>query len=282
MGSPVNRTPGSDHICADGSCTAPNDALPVHEVEVDGFWMDRTPVTNAQFARFVEATGYRTMAERTLDAVDYPGTPPENLLPGSFVFKPPVEKIDLHNHRVWWEYVHGADWRHPDGPGTNLASRAEHPVVHVAWDDAAAYARWVGKRLPTEAEWEFAGRGGLDQKRYAWGDDLKPNGKWMANIWQGQFPHENTAEDGYRTTAPVGSFPANGYGLFDMSGNVCSSEQAHLPPPLQEACCPSARLLPGQPSPQPARTGRQLRPQRAGRCQAGAARRFLSVQRRIL
>ncbi len=220
MGCAINRVPGGDDICADGLCTSANDALPVHTVTLDGFWMDRTPVTNAQFARFVEATGYRTLAERRLDAEDYPNTPADRLLPGSFVFRPPTARVDLRDHRAWWEYLHGTDWRHPDGPDRDISGRDNHPVGHVAWDDATAYAKWAGKRLPTEAEWEFAARGGLDQRRYAWGDELNPDGKWMANIWQGPFPHADSGADGFRGTAPVGSFPANGYSLLDLSGNV--------------------------------------------------------------
>jgi formylglycine-generating enzyme required for sulfatase activity len=206
------------------------DALPVHQVAVDGFWMDTTAVTNEQFAQFVEATGYVTVAERTPEAKDFPGAPPENLVAGSVVFSPPKGPVPLDNHLRWWNYVKGASWRHPEGPESDLKSREKHPVLQVAWDDAVAYAKWAGKRLPTEAEFEFAARGGLERKRYAWGDDLRPDGKWMANIWQGRFPYENTAEDGYRATAPVGSFPANGYGLYDVAGNVwewCSDWYRH-------------------------------------------------------
>jgi formylglycine-generating enzyme required for sulfatase activity len=196
------------------------DAWPLHRVRVSGFWMDRTEVTNEQFARFVRETGYVTVAERKPDAKDYPGAPPENLVPGSIVFKPPSGPVPLSNHYVWWDYLAGADWRHPEGPASSIADRGQHPVVQVCWDDAVAYCKWAGKRLPTEAEWEFAGRGGLERKRYVWGSELNPGGKWMVNNWQGQFPNANTAEDGFARTAPVGSFPPNGYGLVDMAGNV--------------------------------------------------------------
>jgi len=197
-----------------------NDTTPLHRVQLNGFWMDKTEVTNAQFAEFVAATGYVTVAERTPLAKDYPGAPPENLVAGSLVFTPPPGPVSLDNHYSWWRYVKGANWRHPEGPASNLEGRAQHPVVHVCWEDAVAYAQWAGKRLPTEAEWEYAARGGLVQKTYCWGDELLVDGKWMANIWQGRFPHENTREDGYEATAPVGSFPPNGYGLHDMAGNV--------------------------------------------------------------
>jgi formylglycine-generating enzyme required for sulfatase activity len=196
------------------------DAHPLHQVRVDGFWMDQTAVTNARYAEFVKATGYVTVAERKPDAKDFPGAPPENLVPGSVVFTPPPGPVPLDQHLRWWQYIKGANWRCPEGPGSDLKGRENHPVVHIAWDDAVAYAKWAGKRLPTEAEFEFAARGGLDRKRYAWGDELKPGGKWVANIWQGRFPYENTMEDGYRGAAPVKSFPANGYGLYEMAGNV--------------------------------------------------------------
>jgi formylglycine-generating enzyme required for sulfatase activity len=196
------------------------DALPVHEVTLRGFWIDRHEVTNAQFAAFVAATGYKTIAERAPNPRDFPNATPEQLVPGSICFKAPDHDVALDNHYQWWTYVPGADWRHPQGPGTSIEGLEQHPVVHVAWDDAVAYARWAGKRLPTEAEWEYAARGGLDRKRYTWGDSLTPNGTWMVNNWQGKFPRENTAVDRFVTTAPVASFPANGYGLHDMAGNV--------------------------------------------------------------
>jgi sulfatase modifying factor 1 len=196
------------------------DARPRHRVGVDGFYMDRDAVTNAQFRRFVEATGYVTVAEKTPLAKDFPGAPPEKLVAGSVVFHPPEGPVPLDNHLQWWTYIKGASWRHPEGPESNLEGRDQYPVLHVAWDDAVAYCEWAGKRLPTEAEFEYAARGGLENKVYVWGDELKPSGKWMANIWQGRFPYENTNEDGFRAAAPVGSFPANGHGLHDMAGNV--------------------------------------------------------------
>lgn len=206
------------------------DARPTHQVAVDGFWMDQTAVTNEQFARFVEATGYVTVAERTPQAKDFPGAPPEKLVAGAVVFTPTDGPVPLDNHLRWWRYVQGASWRHPEGPQSNLQGRDKYPVVQVAWDDAVAYAKWAGKCLPTEAEFEFAARGGFDGKRYAWGDEFQPGGKHMANTWQGQFPYQNTAEDGFHGAAPVGSFPANGYGLYDMAGNVwewCSDWYRH-------------------------------------------------------
>jgi formylglycine-generating enzyme required for sulfatase activity len=196
------------------------DAQPEHLVYVDGFWMDRYEVTNAQFARFVAATGYQTIAERPLDPKEFPTVPVEDLKPGSIVFKRPAEDVPLDDFRRWWSYVPGASWRHPQGPDNDIKGLEKHPVVHVAWDDAVAYAKWAGKRLPTEAEWELAARGGLDRQLYCWGNELRAGGKWRSNIWQGNFPSQNTAADGFRGTAPVGSFPAGGYGLFDMSGNV--------------------------------------------------------------
>jgi len=196
------------------------DARPLHLVSVDGFWMDEHETTNEEFERFVKATGYVTLAERTPDARDYPSAPREKPAAGSVVFTPPRQAVSLDDPYQWWSYVKGASWRHPEGPGSSLAGRERHPVVQIAWTDAAAYAEWAGKRLASEAEWEFAARGGQDRKLYTWGDQLKPGGRWMANVFQGRFPHEDTAEDGYRGAAPVGSFPAEGFGLRDMAGNV--------------------------------------------------------------
>lgn len=203
-------------------CSNPEfvDARPIHKVRITGFWLDKTTVTNEQFAQFANATNYVTMAERKPEIKDFPDAPPENLVAGSLVFKAPDHRVALNNHYQWWQYVPGANWRHPEGPNSEIKNRMDHPVVHIAWQDAMAYACWAGKRLPTEAEYEYAARGGLDRKTFAWGDNLKPKSKWQANIWQGNFPSENTREDGYFSTAPVASFPANGFGLFDMAGNV--------------------------------------------------------------
>jgi len=196
------------------------DAKPVHRVRLSSFWIDQTLITNDEFARFVKATGYVTVAEKKPLAKDFPGATAEDLVPGSAVFTPPNGPVSLDDQLRWWSYVPGADWRHPKGPGSSIAGRATHPVVQVAYDDAAAYCAWAGKRLPTEAEFEYAQRGGLDRKAFAWGDKLMPSGRPMANTFQGNFPNHNTTEDGYAETSPVGTFPANGYGLFDMSGNV--------------------------------------------------------------
>ncbi len=196
------------------------DARPVHRVAVDGFWMDVTEVTNAEFDAFVRATSYVTVAERTPQAADYPGAPQENLVAGSVVFSPPPKEVPLDDHYQWWRYQKGADWRHPEGPESSITDRMDHPVVHVAYEDVLAYAKWAKKRLPTEAEWEFAARGGLDGKAYVWGDDFRPNGKFMANTFQGHFPDKNTGEDGFLGTSPVKAFPPNGYGLYGMAGNV--------------------------------------------------------------
>ncbi len=196
------------------------DARPIHRVRVDGFWMDRTEVTNAQFARFVAATGYVTVAERVPRAEDFPGAPPRNLVAGSVVFAPPAHPLPLDDHYRWWSYVRGANWRHPLGPASDLAGRDRHPVVHIAYEDAEAYARWAHKRLPTEAEFELAARGGLTGRKYPWGDELTPGGRFMANTFQGHFPDSDIGNDGYSGLAPVASFPPNRYGLFDIAGNV--------------------------------------------------------------
>ncbi len=199
---------------------ATEDSRPVHRVYVDGFWMDKTDVTNRQFEAFVKATGYVTVAERKPRAEDYPTAPPENLVAGSIVFLPPDHPVPLSDHFQWWSYVHGANWMHPLGPGSDIKGKANYPVVQVAYEDALAYAKWAGKRLPTEAEWEFAARGGLSGKPYTWGEEFRPNGKWMANTHQGTFPVKDTGEDGHVGIAAVAQYPPNGYGLFDMAGNV--------------------------------------------------------------
>lgn len=196
------------------------DARPIHRVYVDGFFMDKTDVTNAQFAEFVKSTGYVTVAERKPVAEDFPGAPPENLVAGSVVFSPPDHAVALNDHFQWWSYVKGANWRHPSGPKSDIRGKENHPVVQVAYEDAAAYAKWAGKRLPTEAEWEFAARGGLAGKPFVWGDEFRPEDKWMANTFQGHFPYENTAADGFARTSPVIHYPPNSYGLYDMAGNV--------------------------------------------------------------
>ncbi len=199
---------------------ATEDSRPIHRVRVDGFWMDATEVTNRQFAEFVEETGYVTVAERTPTAEEFPGAPPENLIAGSVVFSPPGHEVPLDTHFRWWSYVPGANWRHPEGPDSSLEGRDDFPVVHVAYADAAAYAEWAGKRLPTEAEWEFAARGGLSGALYPWGNAFLVDGRFMANTHQGHFPNEDTHADEHGGIAPVAQFPPNGYGLFDVAGNV--------------------------------------------------------------
>ena len=212
------RIPGG--VFSMGSDEGFADETPVHEVSVEGFWMDKTEVTNAEFERFVQATQYVTVAERKPKPEDFPGAPPEKLVPGSVVFRPPAGEVSLNDYYRWWEYLPGASWRHPQGPGSNITGKGNYPVVHVAWEDAAAYAKWRGKRLPREAEWERAARGGLERQVYIWGEDLAPGGKWKANIWQGKFPQADSGGDGFIGVAPVGSFAANAYGLHDMAGNV--------------------------------------------------------------
>jgi sulfatase modifying factor 1 len=214
---------------------------PVHRVAVDAFWMDRTPVTVARFRRFVKATGYVTLAERAPEAADYPDADPALLVPGALVFHPTTGPVDLRDVRNWWNWVPGARWDRPEGPGSDTYARATHPVVHVAYEDAAAYADWAGKSLPTEAEWERAARGGLEGATYAWGDDPAPDGRYAANFWQGEFPWQNLAHDGYAGTSPVGSYPANGFGLHDMTGNVWEWTSDFFAPrhagAAAKACC---------------------------------------------
>src|SRR2546425_357551 len=211
--------PGGTFWMGCDDCDMP-DTRPVHLVTIEGFWMDRAPVTNDQFAQFVKATGYVTVAERKPDPKDYPGVDPSSIVAGSAVFTSPSQDVSLDDYTQWWHYVPGASWKQPEGPGSTIEGREEHPVVQIAWEDAVAYAKWAGKRLPTEAEFEFAARGGMDRNRYAWGNELKPGGKWAANIWQGRFPSQNTNEDGYTRTAPVTAFAPNGFGLYDVGGNV--------------------------------------------------------------
>jgi formylglycine-generating enzyme required for sulfatase activity len=203
-----------------GGHDAMADARPIHRVYVDGFWMDKTDVTNAQFAKFVTATGYITVAERKPSAAEFPGVPEEKLVAGSIVFSAPDHPVSLDDYMQWWSYVPGANWRHPLGPQSSIKGKENYPVVQVAYEDAEAYAKWAGKRLPTEAEWEFAARGGLTGKTYVWGDAMKSQGKWMANTHQGHFPDQDAGSDGYAGIAPVEKFPPNGYGLYDMTGNV--------------------------------------------------------------
>jgi formylglycine-generating enzyme len=199
---------------------ATRDSRPVHRVAVDGFWMDRTEVTNGQFAAFVDATGYVTVAERTPRAEDFPEAPRELLVAGSLVFAPPDRPVPLDNELRWWAYAKGANWRHPSGAGSTIVGKSAYPVVHVAYEDAEAYAKWMGKRLPTEAEWEFAARGGQAGRLYPWGDEVSPDGRQMTNRHHGHFPDHDAAADGFAGLAPVGQFPPNGYGLVDVAGNA--------------------------------------------------------------
>jgi sulfatase modifying factor 1 len=240
--------PGGDFLM--GSNSFYREERPVRSASVDGFWIDTCPVTNAEFRKFIEATGYVTYSERPPDPAMYPDADPDLLVPGSLVFKKPVSPVNLRNNLAWWEYRPGADWRHPQGPESSLHGRDDHPVVHVAYEDALAYAAWADKDLPTEAEWEFAARGGLEGKAYPWGDASNPDGRFMANTWQGHFPYENSADDGYEGTSPVDAFPANGYGLFDMVGNVwewtsspfltAQDQHGAAPNQPQQSCCHSS------------------------------------------
>jgi formylglycine-generating enzyme len=219
---------------------------PAHRVTVDGFWMDRHPVTNRQFRAFVRATRHVTVAEITPDPKDYPGMLPHMVYAGSLMFSPPGYPVDLRDFSQWWTFARGANWRHPYGPGSNIRGLDDHPVVHVAFSDALAYAKWAGKDLPTEAEWEFAARGGLDGAEFAWGDEFTPHGRHMANTWQGEFPRQNVNADGFERTSPVTAFPPNGYGLYDMIGNVWEWT-ADWYSPRHEADAPKACCIPQNP-----------------------------------
>ena len=222
---------------------------PVRTAAVEGFWIDTKTVTAAQFRRFVRETGYVTVAERPLDPADYPDADPDLLVPGSLVFRRAPEPTPLIDIRAWWEYVPGASWKRPRGPGTTINGRDHHPVVHVAFEDAAAYAAWAGKELPTEAEWEYAARGGLEGAAFVWGDKEFPGGGPAANTWQGRFPWENLKLDGYEGTSPAGSFSPNGYGLFDMAGNVWEWTTDFFTPGENReapACCALPPLMPGE------------------------------------
>ena len=286
------RQPGPDMVWIPGGIFLmgsdhhyPEEA-PAHQVTVDGFWIDRHTVTNAEFARFVHKTGHVTLAEQAADPAAYPGAQPELLVPASTVFRSPGRPVDLGDPYNWWTYVPGADWRHPQGPASSIKKKPDHPVVHVAWADVQAYAAWAGKELPTEAEWERAARGGLEGATYAWGDELNPGGRWMANTWQGEFPTENLKLDGYTGTAPVGRFPANGYGLVDMIGNVWewTSDwyQAHRE--LVHACCTPHN--PGGGSPEhstdpsdPAAIGRRVMKGGSHLCAPNYCRRYRPAAR---
>ena len=224
---------GSDHHY-------PEEA-PAHRVEVAGFWIDRAPVTNAQFQKFVKASGHRTGAELPADPALYPGAAPEQLLPASIVFVPPPGPLGQADPYRWWQYIPGADWRHPEGPGSSIKGREQHPVVHVTHADAQAYAAWIGKQLPTEIEWERAAWGGREGCEYAWGEELHPRGRPVANTFQGEFPHHNSRLDGYERTSPVGAFPPNGYGLLDMIGNVWEWTDSWYGAHAAPSCCGSAR-----------------------------------------
>lgn len=236
------EVPGMNHV----GMQATQDSQRVHRVYVDGFWMKETDVTNERFEKFVEATGYVTVAERKPRAEDFPGAPPDNLVAGGVVFRRPGHPVPLSDHFRWWTYVQGANWRHPTGPSSNLRGREKYPVFQIAYEDAEAYARWAGKRLPTEAEWEFAARGGLTDKVYAWGDEFRPGGKWMANTHQGHFPDGDTAEDGYDGISPVAKYPPNDYRLMTCP-ETCGSGQATGTGPITMRSWPQPAAYPGIP-----------------------------------
>lgn len=248
-GTPTALTPGGMVRIAGGAFLMGSDLhypeeRPAHLVLVSPFWMDETAVTNTQFAAFVAATGYATVAERPLDPALYPGAPPENLAPGSLVFRMTDGPVDTRDFSNWWRWTPGASWRAPEGPGSSIQGRENHPVVQVAYEDAEAYARWAGRALPTEAEWEFAARGGLEGAEFAWGDELAPGRKHLANTWQGPFPWRNFETDGFAGTCPVRSFPPNGYGLFEMIGNTWEWSTDWFAPrheadPTKPCCAPT-------------------------------------------
>jgi len=222
---------------------------PIREVSVDSFWIDRHPVTVAEFRRFIKATGHITWAERAPRADDYPVADPGSLVPGSLVFRKAAGLVDLRDFHNWWSWTPGADWRHPEGPGSNVGGREHHPVTHVAYADAVAYAQWAGKSLPTEAEWEYTARGGLDDAVFTWGNEFAPKGRMMANTWQGEFPWQNLCTDGYEGTSPVERFPPNGFGLYDMAGNVWewTADWFDQPSRVNEAaCCAPQRDAPSE------------------------------------
>jgi len=231
------RVPGGTFLMGSEDFYA--EERPVRETAVEPFWMDEHPVTIAEFQRFVRATGHTTVAEEAPDPAAYPDADPALLVPGSLVFRYTDGPVDLRDVRNWWSYIPGAEWRNPEGPGSAIRGLARHPVTHIAYADAEAYAAWAGKALPTEAEWEFAARGGLEQARFTWGDEFAPNGAMMANTWQGEFPWQNLLDDGYAGTSPVGTFPANGYGLYDMAGNVWewTVDAWAVPADGAHACC---------------------------------------------
>jgi len=241
------RIPGGTFLM--GSDKHYPEEKPAHEVSVGGFWMDQYAVTTAQFSRFIDASGYVTSAERPPNPADYPGALPEMLVPASVVFQKPQQRVDLRNHYNWWTYIARADWRHPEGPESSIEGREDHPVVHVAYEDVEAYAKWSGKELPTEAEWEFAARGGLESAEYAWGSEFEPEGKLMANTWQGEFPLQNLCKDGFEGVAPVGSFPPNGYGLYEMTGNVWewTTDWYQTHDQIIHTCCGSVNPVGGPP-----------------------------------
>lgn len=265
--------PGGEFTMGSDAPYAQPNEKPAHRVKVSPFLIDIYPVTNAEFAKFVEATGYKTVAERPVDWEELkkqvpPGTPkpPDEMLqPGALVFQPTSGPVPLSNMANWWVWTPGASWQHPEGPASTIKGRENHPVVQIAWEDANAYAKWAGKRLPTEAEWEYAARGGLDGARYSWGEEELVDGKYRANRWTGEFPYHNTAADGFTGTSPAGSFPANGYGLYDMGGNVwnwcsdiyhgaafaerCNSKTMVCCDPRGPATGDPERFLPGDPSP---------------------------------